>query len=140
MMSTLTIGQLAKVTKMTIAAIRYYETHGLIEKPAQNKSGYRQYTSDFIPKLRFIKNAKELGFTLKEITELQDLQKDASVSCKTIKKRAIAKIDKIQQRIDALDRIKQALTSLKERCPGKGPIKGCPIFEALNKIGGQDES
>lgn len=72
-MDTLSIGKLAGGSGMGIEAIRYFERKGLLEKPAQTESGYRQYTPEAASKARFIRHAKALGFWLKEIAELLSL-------------------------------------------------------------------
>jgi len=129
---TLTIGQLAKAAGVNLTTVRFYERRGLIPKPQRTVSGYRQYTPDIVRRIRFIKNAQSLGFTLEEIASLLDLQADRGTNCKTIKANAAHKIEMIENKIKALKNIKKALQNLHECCRGQGEIQeGCEILEAL---------
>lgn len=128
----MTIGQLAKAAGVNMTTVRFYERRGLIPEPERTASGYRQYSPDIAIRIRFIKNAQELGFTLEEISELLDLQTDTTTGCKTIKSRAARKIDTVDNKIKALKKVKKALQDLHDRCRGRGKIKeGCEILEAL---------
>ena len=80
-METLTIGQLARQAEVNVETLRYYERRGLIPEPPRKESGYRQYPPDDLARIRFIKHAKELGFTLKEILDLLTLRVDPETSC-----------------------------------------------------------
>ncbi len=132
-MSLITIGELAKGSGASITAIRYYEKNQLVIPDSRTKAGYRLYTKDTIVKLRFIKNAQQLGFTLDEIAELTQLQNNSSATCKQIKARAYKKLQSVEQKIQALMKIKTALSSLYQHCDSKKAINGCPILEALNE-------
>lgn len=134
-MDYLTIGQLAKRLQVNVETIRYYERRGLIPHPPRRKSGYRQFSHDIVTRIRFIKHAQEVGFTLKEISELLSLRVDPSTTCTDIKKRAEIKIAEIEKKMQALERMKLALTKLKTACKGRGPIGECPILEALGGDG-----
>lgn len=81
-------GQVAKSTDLNIETIRFYEKKGLIKDPPRGNNGYRQYSLEDINRLRFIKRAKELGFSLKEITELLNLNNDAGNNRLEIQARA----------------------------------------------------
>ena len=135
-MKNMTISQLAQKSQVNIETVRYYERRGLIPIAPRGPSGYRQFSEDAIKRIRFIKGAQEVGFTLKEITELLSLRVDPDTSCADIKKRAEVKIDEIEAKIRALDRVKKALTKLKAACRGRGPSSECPILEALEATGG----
>ncbi len=132
-MKPLTIGQVARRAAIGIETVRFYERQGLIEEPARKESGYRQYPEDVIARLRFIKRAKELGFSLKEIKELLGLRVDPDTTCREIKRQAEAKIADIEGRIQALQRIKNALLQLTAVCRGHGPTSECPILDALDE-------
>src|SRR5437867_9097723 len=106
-MNALTIGQLARHGGVGVETVRFYEREGLLDEPARKASGYRQYTEDVVARLRFIKRAKALGFTLKEIGELLALRLDPETSCAEIKDRAKAKIDDIQAKIRDLQRMRE---------------------------------
>ena len=87
-METLTIGKVAKQADIGIETIRFYEREGLIEDPPRRASGYRQYPSDTVDRVRFIKRAKELGFSLKEIKELLYLSVDPGTTCTQVQQRS----------------------------------------------------
>ncbi len=128
----LTIGEVAKRSGIGLETVRFYERKGLIEEPARTDSGYRQYPADVVARLRFIKRAKELGFSLKEILELLSLRVDPDTTCADVKKRADLKILDIEQKISTLQKMKRALTKLAASCTGSGSTSDCPILEALD--------
>jgi MerR family mercuric resistance operon transcriptional regulator len=122
----------ARSAGLAIDTVRYYEHEGLLEKPSRTPAGYRQYPADAVRRLRFIRQAKELGFSLKEIKELLSLRVSPGCSCGDVKARAEAKIADVKQRIAQLDRMKRALTKLAAACSGRGPVSECPILDALD--------
>jgi MerR family mercuric resistance operon transcriptional regulator len=130
-MKPMTIGQVAQRAGVGIETVRFYERKGLLEEPSRRESGYRQYQDDVVARLRFIRRAKELGFTLKEIGELLVLRIDPSTTCAEVRRKAEAKITDVEDKIVALHRIKKALKKLTIACSGRGPISQCPILEAL---------
>ncbi len=130
-MRSMTIGQVARRASVGIETVRFYEREGLLEEPARRESGYRQYQEEAVSRLRFIRRAKELGFSLKEITELLALRVDPATTCSEVRTTAEAKIADVEEKIQALQRIKQALKKLTMACRGGGPISECPILEAL---------
>lgn len=111
--------------------MRFYEREGLLTEPARKQSGYRQYEEDVVARLRFIRRAKELGFSLKEIKELLALRFDPATTCADVRGRAEAKLVDIEARIKDLQRMKRVLQKLMATCRGQGPIWECPILEAL---------
>ncbi len=127
-----TIGQLAKSTKVSVETIRFYEKQGLIAEPQRTPSGYRQYSSDSIRRIRFIQRAKELGFTLKEIGELLSLKATPGILCADIKAQAATKLENINNKILTLERMKNALMTLIKKCPDAGAVSECPILDALD--------
>ena len=136
-MMPLTIGQVAKRTGIGIETVRFYEREGLFEPPARRPSGYRQFDEGIVARLRFIRRAKELGFTLNEIKELLSLKLDPSTTCDDVKSRAEVKIEDIEERIRTLRRMKQALAKLAKACSGRGKASDCPILDALD---GEEQS
>ena len=130
--SGLTIGRVARSAGLAIDTVRYYEREGLLEKPARTASGYRHYRPDVVARLRFIRQAKELGFSLREIKELLSLRVQPDTTCADIRKRASRKIATVDRKIEDLQRIKNALAKLASACKGKGPTSECPILEALD--------
>src|SRR5712664_1369599 len=91
-MEGLKTAQLANEGGVNIETIRYYERHGLLPKPPRTHSGYRVFSEDAVVRLRFIKHAQELGFSLKEIKELLSLRVKSGSSCADVRRRAEAKI------------------------------------------------
>ena len=130
-METLTIGQLAKKVNVNVQTIRYYERRGLILDPPRTKSGYRKYSQDSVARIQFIINAKELGFSLTEISELLSLRIDSYNTCDDVKRIAKVKIADIEKKIRSLHKIKRALQKLKRECNQRNPVSKCPILEAL---------
>ena len=131
-MNNLTIGQLAKKAEVNVETVRYYERRGLIPKPPRRESGYRQYSQGVVARIQFIKRAKELGFSLKEISELLSLRVDPDTTCGDVKRRAEIKIADIEEKIRALQGMKKALKKLVALCSGQGPTSECPIMEVLD--------
>ena len=131
-MKPLTIGQVAKRTGIGVETVRFYEREGLLEEPERRPSGYRQFDETIVTRLRFIRRAKELGFTLNEIKELLSLKLDPTTTCADVKRRAEAKIEDIDDRIRTLERMKQALAKLTSACSGRGKTNDCPILDALD--------
>ena len=127
----LTIGKVASGAGLSIDTVRYYEREGLLEKPARTASGYRHYSSDAVARLRFIQQAKELGFSLSEIRELLALRIAPGKSCADVRAHAEHKIADVDRRIASLKRVRGALVKLTSACSGKGPVSQCPILEAL---------
>ena len=131
-MKGLTIGKIAKRAGVSIETLRFYEKQGLLEPPRRTESNYRIYPEEEITRLRFIKRAKTLGFSLREIRELLSLRHDPRATKADVKQRTEAKIEDIKERIDDLTRMLKALESLSSTCDGHGPISECPILEALD--------
>ncbi len=136
-MESRTIGKVAREAGVGVETIRFYERGGLIEAPPRRESGYRQYPKEIISRLRFIKRAKELGFTLKEIKELLTLRVEPDTTCDDIRRRAETKISDIEARIGTLEKMKEALLKLTLSCTGRGPVSECPIIEAMEDKSGE---
>ncbi len=134
-MKALTIGKVAKQAGLGVETIRFYERTGLLEEPPRNDSGYRQYQPDTVIKLRFIKKAKRLGFSLQEIGELFALQQKEDASCGDVRVQAEKKIKNIEEKIKDLSRMKEALAELTCQCTGDGPVSECPILTSLEPTG-----
>lgn len=132
-MESLTIGQVAKRAAVGVETVRFYERKGLIAEPARRPSGYRQYPPGAVRRIQFIRHAKELGFSLKEISELLSLRVDPTSTCADVRKQAREKIADIEDRIGRLGRMKSALERLASKCRGSGPTTECPILEELDR-------
>ncbi|HTV84258.1 MAG TPA: heavy metal-responsive transcriptional regulator [Dyella sp.] len=128
---SLTIGAVAKRAGVAIDTIRYYEREGLLPEPLRRASGYRSYNETAISRLRFIRRAKDLGFTLEEIRDLLALSADRHRGVKAVRERARQRLASIDARIAELTRIRHGLEQLIEACPGRGDPEHCPILRAL---------
>jgi MerR family mercuric resistance operon transcriptional regulator len=128
-----TIGSVAREIGIRVDTIRFYERQGLIGPPPRTESGYRVYGIESVRRLAFIQQAKELGFSLREIRELLALETSPGTSCADVRERALQKLEAIEHKIKELGKIKKALLVLSESCPGKGPVKRCTILEALRQ-------
>ena len=131
----LTIGQVAAAADVNIQTIRYYERRGLFAAPRRTPSGYRQYVQDAVSRLRFIKHAQELGFSLKEIQELLGLRVRHGAACDAVERKTRQKTELVQQRIRDLQRMKRTLERLAAACAARRPTDDCPILEALEDHG-----
>lgn len=127
----MTIGQVAKQTGIGVETIRFYEKSGLLEEPPRTGSGYRQYPAGTVVRIRFIRRAKELGFTLREIKELLNLKLDPATTCEDVRLIAEEKLQKVQAKVWSLQGIEKALEALIGQCSAGGPDGQCPILEAL---------
>lgn len=131
-MERLTIGELAKHARVNLETIRYYERQELLPKPPRLQSGYRAFPEESVRRIRFIKQAQELGFSLKEIKEILSLQTELHSSGADVRKRVEAKIADVEDKIKALRAIKKGLVQLKATCNGMSSIDDCPILKSLN--------
>ena len=132
-METLSIGQVARRAGVGVETVRFYEREGLLEEPRRRPSGYRQYPEEVVSRLRFIKRAQQLGFSLKEISELLLLRVDAQTSCEQVKGRTEAKIAEVERKIIELQQMRQALLQIHSLCNEQGPTGRCPMLDALNQ-------
>lgn len=128
---TLTIGQLASAAAVNVQTIRYYERRGLLAAEARTDGGYRQFADDTVRRLRFVRHAQELGFSLKEISELLALRVRNHSECARVEARTRHKIDDVARRIRELHRIRRTLERLAARCASRRSTDECPILEAL---------
>ena len=132
-MSRYSIGQVAKQSGISVETIRYYEKKGLLKEPKRKESGYRQYKQEAIARLSFIQQAKELGFSLKEIGELLSIRSDENNLCNEVKQLAQEKLGNIESKLKMLQRMRKSLKKLVDVCPGQAPLNECPILDALEK-------
>jgi len=136
----LTIGKVSKQSGIGVETIRFYEKRGLIDEPSRTEAGYRQYPADTAPRIRFIRHAKELGFTLTEIKELLHLRLDEATTCDDVRHMAEKKRMDIVARIESLKGMEHALGKLIAACSSSGPAGNCPILDALDPEWGSDLS
>jgi MerR family copper efflux transcriptional regulator len=128
---TLTIKKVAEKSAVGIETIRFYERKGLIEPAQRSPAGYRLFGENTIKRVRFIKRAQVLGFSLLEIRDLLSLYQNAPNARQKIYQKTVEKIDLVSEKINALQQIKHVLLSLVECCKGEGPIETCPIIDAF---------
>ena len=131
-MTALTSGQAAQEAGVNIETLRFYERKGLIDEPPRLESGHRRYPSDVIARIRFIKNAQELGFSLNEIDELLSLRIESGSTAADVRQRVVTKIADIDQKMRRLRAMKKSLRHLAEACSGCGPVSECPILDNLD--------
>ena len=135
-MSDMTIGKIARNAGVGVETIRFYERRGLIEQPPKPAfAGFRLYPIETVRRVRFIRQAQELGFSLREIDELLALRTDPAVDCGDVRDRARAKLDEVDRKITRLQRIGAALEELIAACPGGGALRACSIMDALEGDG-----
>ena len=132
-MTGMTIGKVASRTGVGIETIRFYERKGLINEPPRRDSGYRLYDTDVIDRLSFIQQAKSLGFTLEEISQLLSISLKSGEPLPAVKKIARKRLQDIEEKLKLLRSMKRTLKKLVDACPGKGTIDDCPILETLGR-------
>ena len=131
----MTIGRLAKAAGVGVETIRFYERKGLIKKPSRRDGGFRYYSVDEASRVRFVKRAQELGFTLREVKELLDLQSKRKVTGAQVREKAEEKVEEIRLKITDLKQMQASLIRLEEVCgDGEQAIRECKIFDCFEKI------
>ncbi|MFQ5749375.1 MAG: MerR family DNA-binding protein [Planctomycetota bacterium] len=130
-MKTLTRSEAARRAQVHGETLRYYEKRGLLPRPSRSASNYRLYSEDAVRRIRFVKRAQELGFSLEEIKDLLSLRARPGPSCERVRKKATAKIREVEEKIQALQTIRDALSHLVTRCSSRGATTECPILDAM---------
>ena len=130
-MKQYSIGRLAKESGVSLQAIRYYERQGLLPPMARTEAGYRIFQSDTARRIRFIKRAQELGFSLTEIKDLLSLRADRNTAQTEIRKQTETKLFDVALKIRHLRAIQASLTLLTQHCDSCGAPEDCPIPENL---------
>jgi Hg(II)-responsive transcriptional regulator len=128
------IGTVARKAGFSVDTVRYYERRGLINPATRSASGYRQYSTEDIRRLRFIQHAKELGFTLEEIRQLLALRSGGS-DCTRVRQIAEIKAAEIRKRIEKLSTMHDVLLELASQCD-EGSDDDCPILKSLESNDG----
>ena len=137
MVSTVTIGRLAKMVGVNIQTVRYYERRRLLAPTARMPSGYRLYEDEAVRRLRFIKNAQAMGFTLQEIAELLNLRVNSAARCGDVQRRAQAKLAQVEAKVHDLEALARALKDLIRDCRAGQPTNRCPILKSLEEKKGR---
>jgi MerR family mercuric resistance operon transcriptional regulator len=129
-MQRLTIGRLAQLGGVNLETVRYYERRGLLPKPPRTEAGYRQFSPDAAHRLRFIKRAQELGFSLEEVRELLALRLELG-NCADVRARAQAKIADIEEKMKTLAAMKSTLRGFVNQCEQSASTSECVILASL---------
>ena len=137
----MTIGKLAEQCGIGVETVRYYERRGLIAEPERTESGYRRYAREAVDRIRFIVSAKELGFTLNEISELLSISTEGAgidgtgiegtFDCESVRSLAVEKRSDVERRIRMLENIRRTLDELIEACERNEATGSCPIIKSL---------
>jgi MerR family copper efflux transcriptional regulator len=132
-MKELTIGKAAEKADVGVETIRFYERRGLIEQPPKPESaGYRKYPVETVRRIQFIRQAQQIGFSLREIEELLSLRADPSADCGEVREKAAAKVQQVDRKIAELEIVRAALGEVIAACPGRGTLQACTILEAIH--------
>ncbi|PZU64004.1 heavy metal-responsive transcriptional regulator [Sphingobium sp.] len=131
MTKSLTIGAFAKAVGVRPDTIRYYERNALLADPGRTEAGYRIYDENDLERVRFIRKAQRLGFTLKEIAVLLSLRSSDTARAADVLAITTRKIADLKTQIADLMRIEAALTALADDCPVDAPVADCPILAHL---------
>jgi len=129
-MSMYRIGQLARAVGVSVDTVRYYEREGLLAPRARSAGGYRLFDDGDLGRLRFIRQAKALGFTLDDVAELFALQQGGGPR-ERVRVRAKRRVADLDRRIRELSAIRDALARLVHQCDGTGPLSACPIIDGV---------
>jgi MerR family transcriptional regulator, mercuric resistance operon regulatory protein len=116
--------------------LRYYERRGLLAEPARSPSGYRSYPGEAVRRVRFIKRAEELGFTLAEVETLLELAGGGPANCDSVRALATEKITDLRLRIADLQALESGLTRLVATCERPRAQRDCPILHELDPAAG----
>ncbi len=128
----LRIGEVAAQAGVNVQTLRYYERRGILQEPERTPSGYREYPSETVRVIRFIKRAQDLGFSLEEVEELLDLRQAGPRERRRVLAKAQEKILDVEEKLRRLASMRKALLSLVDSCACKGNDLECPILDALN--------
>ena len=127
------IGEVAKRVNVSVETLRYYERRGLLPDPDRSATGYRAYATDTVRRVRFIRHAQELGFTLEEIVDLLGLWGDSATSCDQVADRAEATLTRIDAKMKRLSRMRRALAQYVTACRAKESLAECPLLLTLGR-------
>jgi MerR family mercuric resistance operon transcriptional regulator len=131
MAAGLSFGKLAAAAGVNIETIRYYQRRGLLDEPPKPLSGYRCYLPEQVKRLRFIKRAQALGFTLDEVGA--QLTLDAACTCRETRALAVRKLALIERKMADLAAMRQVLGALVQECDASDDGAACPIIDVLNR-------
>ncbi len=131
-MPGLPTAEVARLAGVNVETLRFYERKGILPEPPRRPSGYREYPPETVERVRFIKRAQELGFSLKEVVDLLELRETARAKAGRVRKVAEAKLEEIDHKIRDLEAMRKSLTELLSTCDGQSSVASCPIIESLS--------
>lgn len=131
-MPSLRTAEVARLAGVNVETLRFYERKGIVPEPPRRASGYRDYSPETVGRVRFVKRAQELGFSLREIKELLGLTTVPRAKSGRVRHLAQAKLAEIDHKIHDLEAMKRTLTALVCACDGRSPLTSCPIIESLS--------
>jgi len=134
-MGEFTIGKVAKAAGVGVETVRFYEREGLVPQPKKPQNGFRHYPPETVERIRFIREAQNLGFALRETAELLSLRADPAADCAHVRRRAEMKLHDVNKKAQRLAEIRRALETLIAACPSQGSTAVCSILDALNGRG-----
>ena len=124
------ISEIADQCVVNVQTVRFYERRGLLRDPRDGVGGYREYDQGDVERLLFIRQAQDLGFTLREVEDLLNLRTRSGTAA-DVKARAQEKVTAVRAKIAALRRLERALLQLVAACPGRGGLEACPILNGI---------
>jgi Hg(II)-responsive transcriptional regulator len=132
------IGELGAAAGVPAATVRYYERRGLLAPATRTRSGYRQYAAEDARRLRFIKHAQQLGYSLEEIQQMLELRIEDPASCSRVEATTRDKIREVRQRLAELRHLERTLQTLVDSCERHEAREPCPILAVLGEDSGQN--
>jgi MerR family transcriptional regulator, copper efflux regulator len=131
-MRGMTIGEAARQAGVGVETVRFYERRGLVEQPPMPlERRIRVYPAATVKRIRFIRQAQQLGFSLREIKELLALRADPNADCSEVREQAVAKLQEVRRKVEQLREIGTALEAVIAVCPGQGGLQACSILDTL---------
>jgi DNA-binding transcriptional MerR regulator len=134
MIADFSIGELSRRTGVKVPTIRFYEGAGLLPKLWRTEGGQRRYDPETADRLRFVRHARELGFDLEDIRSLLDIAGDPEAGCSGADSLAAQRLADVESKIARLERLREALNSMIERC-AQGRARDCAIISTLANHG-----
>ncbi|MBM3492124.1 MAG: MerR family transcriptional regulator [Alphaproteobacteria bacterium] len=137
-MDRMTIGRVAARAGVGVETVRFYERKGLINRPRKPAgAAFRVYPADVVQRIRFVRRAQQLGFSLSEARELLELRANPTIDTATvrIRERAAAKLSDVEAKIRQLREVRDVLRRLVATCPGQRPLQRCSILDTLEQKG-----
>jgi DNA-binding transcriptional MerR regulator len=130
----MTIGQIGRQVGLSVETIRFYERRGLIPEPGRTASGYRKYSQEAVGRLRFIKRARQMEFSLDEIAELLALRESSDSACVRVHKMAHDRMRHLREQLQRMQEAVETLRRMVDGCNGSGG-QGCRFLTALDSAG-----